>query len=456
MYDKFNKYHFVGIGGIGMSAMARVLLKQGYTVTGSDLSFSEITESLIQDGIKIFEGHDKSNVTDAEVIVYTSAASEDNPEIVEAKEQKRVVIKRSVLLSEMMRDKFGICIAGTHGKTTTTAMISLVMIEGMLDPTVILGGNLNQLENKNARSGKSNYMIVEADEYDRTFLKLSPVISVLTNLELDHTDIYKDLEDIKKSFVEFASRIPFYGCNIICSEDKNLKSISDLIPGRKITYGFTDGSDFQAVNVRQTDFNTSFEISHSNESIGSVKLKIPGKHNVLNALAAVAAGRELGIDFESIKKALENFKGVQRRFEIKYDKEVLVIDDYAHHPTETSATLLGIKESVDRRLVAVFQPHLYSRTKDFYKEFAESFIISDVFICTDIYPARELPVEGVSGELITNAAKQLGHGSVYYVKSKTDVPSKLYELKKDGDVIITMGAGDIWKYGERFIELLKN
>jgi UDP-N-acetylmuramate--alanine ligase len=456
MYGKFNKYHFVGIGGIGMSAMARVLLKQGYAVTGSDLSFSEITESLIQEGIKVFEGHDKSNVTDAEVVVYTSAASEDNPEIVEAREQKRVVIKRSVLLSEMMRDKFGICIAGTHGKTTTTAMISLVMIEVKLDPTVILGGNLNQLENKNARSGKSNYMIVEADEYDRTFLKLSPVISVLTNLELDHTDIYKDLDDIKKSFVEFASRIPFYGCNIICSEDKNLKSISDLISGRKITYGFSDESDFQAVNVRQTDFNTSFEISHSNESIGSVKLKIPGKHNVLNALAAVAAGIELGIDFGFIKKALENFSGVQRRFEIKYDKEVLVIDDYAHHPTETSATLLGIKESVDRRLVAVFQPHLYSRTKDFYKEFAESFIISDVFICTDIYPARELPVEGVSGELITNAAKQLGHGSVYYIKSKTDLPSKLYELKKDGDVIITMGAGDIWKYGERFIELLKN
>ena len=456
MFKNIKKVHFVGIGGIGMSGIAEILLNQGFEISGSDRALSEVTSHLSDLGMKIYEGHSPENLKDADVLVYSSAVSLENSEVKAAFERKIPIIKRSEMLAECMRMKYGIGIAGTHGKTTTTSMVGLTLTEGGIDPTIIVGGKLSGLGGTNARLGDGEFIVVEADEFDRTFLKLTPTIAAITTLESEHLDTYKDLDDIKSAFVEFANKVPFYGFVVLCMDEPALQDIIPQINKKIFTYGLTSQADIRAVDITHNEFSSSFTVKYKSEELGKIKLKIPGIHNVKNSLVAICIAKELGIDFSVIKKALESFSGVYRRFEVKYNKEILVIDDYAHHPTETSATLAGIRSGWDRRLIAVFQPHLYSRTRDFYQEFGRSFLNTDVFICTDVYPAREEPIDGVSGELIAEAARKFGHKNVIYVKDKNEVPEKLREIKKDKDIIITMGAGDIWKYGEKFVQLLND
>ena len=456
MFKNIKKVHFVGIGGIGMSGIAEILLNQGFEISGSDKNFSEVTKRLQEIGIQVYEGHKPENLKDADVLVYSSAVTIDNPEVNAAIERKIPVIKRAEMLAECMRMKYGIGIAGTHGKTTTTSMVGLVLTEGNIDPTIIVGGKLSGLGGTNARLGNGEFIVVEADEFDRTFLKLTPTIAAITTLEQEHLDTYKDLDDIKEAFISFANKVPFYGFVVLCLDEPALQDILPNINKKVFTYGTTSQADVRAIDIKHSEFTSTYKVIYKGNELGKIKLNNPGLHYVKNSLVAVIIGIELGIDFKTIKHALESFTGVYRRFEIKYDKELLVIDDYGHHPTETSATLAGIRSGWNRRLVAVFQPHLYSRTRDFYQEFGRSFLNSDIFICTDVYPAREEPIEGVSGLLIADAAKKIGHKNVHYIKDKNDVPKFLSEIKKDGDIIVTLGAGDIWKYGETFVKTLKD
>ena len=455
MFSSIRKLHFVGIGGIGMSGIAEILLDQGFKVSGSDRALSEVTERLQNLGASIFEGHRASNiVNDVDTVVYSSAVQPDNQEILEAQRRKIPIVRRAEMLAEVMRLKYGIGIAGTHGKTTTTSMTSLVLMEGGLDPTVIVGGKLSGLGGTNARLGRGEFIVVEADEYDRSFLSISPTIAVLTTLETDHLDCYRDLEDIKSAFIQFANKVPFYGFVVLCLDEPALLDIMPSLSKKKIiTYGLNPQADVQAVDIRHKDNTTTYTIIRANKELGTITLQVPGKHNVQNSLGAIAVGLELGVPFEKIKSGIEKFAGVYRRWEKKGEVNgIAVYDDYAHHPTECRATLSGVKSGWRRRVVCVFQPHLYSRTRDFYEDFGKSFLLSDVLVVTDIYPAREEPIQGVTGELIVNAAKQFGHKDVHYVADKKQVPAFLKTVVKPGDIVITMGAGDIWKYGEEFLK----
>jgi UDP-N-acetylmuramate--alanine ligase len=455
MFKSIRKIHFVGIAGIGMSGIAEILLNQGFEVSGSDLMLTEVTKRLTELGAEIYEGHSPDNVKDADVLVYSSAVVLDNPEVRAAADRNIPIIKRAEMLAETMRMKYGIGIAGTHGKTTTTSMVGLTLTEGGIDPTIIVGGKLSGLGGTNARLGNGEFIVVEADEFDRTFLKLTPTIAAITTLESEHLDTYKDLDDIKTAFIEFANKVPFYGFVVLCLDETALQDIIPQINKTIFTYGTTAQADVRAVDIEQEGFISQYNVIYKGKELGRIKLNIPGVQYVKNSLVAVTIGMELGIDFTIIKKALEKFTGVYRRFETKYKNDILVLDDYAHHPTETTVTLAGIRAAWDRRLVVIFQPHLYSRTKDFYQDFGKSFLNSDVFVCTDIYPARERPIEGISGEMIANITKKLGHKNVHYVADKNEIPNKLMQIKKKDDIIITMGAGDIWKYGEKFVELVK-
>lgn len=457
VFGRTRHIHMVGIGGIGMSGMAEILLLRGYKVSGSDQSKSETTDRLEELGAKIFYQHAASNIEDADVVVYTSAVKADeNVETKEALSRKIPVIKRSEMLAELMRMKYGIGIAGTHGKTTTTTMTGHVVQDGSFDPTIIVGGRVHSFDKTNAVVGKGDIIIVEADEYDRTFLRLSPSMAVITNIEAEHMDIYKDLDDVKQAFTDFANKVPFYGAVVVCLDNPEVRSILPNISRRTISYGYNPQAQIRAVNVSHQTLNSMFTVVSSGEELGEIQLKAPGDHNVKNALAAVAVGLELGISFENIKSGLERFQGVFRRFQVKHNTdELIVIDDYAHHPTEVQASIQAARKGwKNRRLVAVFQPHLYSRTRDLYKEFGLSFFDAEVLVVTDVYPSREKPIEGISGEMIADIARNYGHKDVHYVKEKTKLPEKLKEILKDGDIIITMGAGDVYKYGEEFIELI--
>jgi len=454
MFKNIHKIHFVGIGGIGMSGIAEILLDQDFDVSGSDNSLTEITDRLTKLGAKVYKGHSPENLKDADVLVYSSAVTTDNPEVAAAIEKNIPVIKRSEMLAETMRMKYGIGIAGTHGKTTTTSMVGLTLTEGGIDPTIIVGGKLSGLGGTNARLGNGEFIVVEADEFDRTFLKLTPVIAALTTLESEHLDTYKDLDDIKSAFIEFANKVPFYGFVVLCLDEPALLEIIPEINKKIITYGITPHADIRAVDITHNEFSSSYTVNHNGVDLGKIKLNVPGVYNVKNSLVAVTIAKELGIEFSVIKKALEKFSGVYRRFEIKYDKEILVVDDYAHHPTETTASLEGVRAGWKRRLVVVFQPHLYSRTRDFYQEFGRSFLNSDVFVCTEIYPAREEPMEGVDGKMISDITQKFGHKNVHFVADKNELPEYLLNIVENDDIVITMGAGDIWKYGEKFVELL--
>ncbi len=443
----------VGIGGIGMSGIAEILLDEGFEVTGSDRQLTEITDRLQKLGAKIHQGHASGNLDEADVVVYSSAVRQDNPELVEASEKKIPIIRRAEMLAELMRMKYGIAIAGTHGKTTTTSMTSLVLMEGGLDPTVIVGGKLSSFGGTNARLGHGEYIVVEADEFDRSFLHLTPVIGVITTLEREHLDIYTDLEDIKRAFVEFANKVPFYGFVILCLDEPSIQEILPLIKKKIVTYGLNPQSDLRAVNISFDENRSRFTLLHNGSNLGEIKLNVPGLHNVKNSIAAIGIGLELGLDFAKIKHAVESFTGVYRRIEVKGEfGGIMVVDDYAHHPTEVKATLSALKSGwPQRRVVAVFQPHLFSRTRDFHDEFGKSFLNADVLVVTEIYPAREEPIQGITGELIVNDAKAYGHKEAYYVPDKKKLADFLFQMRKAGDIVVTLGAGDISKYGEEFI-----
>jgi len=450
-----NRIHFIGIGGIGMSGLAEILISQGFKVSGSDLALTEITDRLQSLGAEIFEGHSAENIKEIDLVVYSSAVNLENPEVKEALDRKIPAIKRAELLGETMRMKYGIGIAGTHGKTSTTSMVGLTLTDGGIDPTIIVGGKLSGLGGTNARLGKGDYIVVEADEFDRTFLKLTPTIAAITTLEQEHLDTYKDLDDIKGAFVEFANKVPFYGFVVLCLDEPALQDIIPKINKTIITYGVSPQADIRAIDIEYDNNYSSYTVVYKGEELGRIKINLPGLHYVKNSLVALTIASEMQIPFDVIKQSLESFSGVYRRFETKYDEEILVVDDYAHHPTETTATLTGVRSGWKRRLVAVFQPHLFSRTKDFYAEFGRSFLNSDIFICTDVYPAREKPIEGITGELIANAAKDFGHKNVIYEPDKNNIPALLKEITEEDDIVITMGAGDIWKFGEKFVDCLK-
>ncbi len=448
----------VGIGGIGMSSIAEVLLNRGYRVTGSDLQKSEVTDRLESLGAEIFEGHKAEQVQQADVVVYSSAVKpSENSETQQAERLRMPLIPRSVMLGELMRMQFGIGIAGTHGKTTTTSMTGLVVSEGGFDPTIIVGGKVTVF-GSNAVVGEGDIIVIEADEYDRTFLRLTPSLAVITNIEADHLDTYKDLEDIKTTFTQYANSVPFFGAAILCLDDVVVQEIVSLVDRRVLTYGTSRQAEIRAENVRQAGLLTSFNVVAHGKPFGEINLQTPGLHNVRNALAAVAVGIELEIDFEKIKSGLAKFTGVQRRFQkVGEHNDILVIDDYAHHPTEISATLSAATEGwSDRRIVAVFQPHLYSRTRDFKEGFARAFFNADVLVITDVFGSREQPIEGISGKLISDMALRYGHRNVHYVQKKEDLPDFLTTLAMPGDTIITMGAGDIWRYGKKLLENLQS
>lgn len=454
---RIRQIHMIGIGGIGMSSIAEVLLHRGYRVTGSDARKSEITARLESLGATIYEGHAAEQVEGADVVVYSSAVHpHENPETLEAERLHIPLISRAVMLGELMRMKFGIGIAGTHGKTTTTSMTGLVVTEGGFDPTIIVGGKVAAF-GSNAVAGEGDIIVIEADEYDRTFLRLTPSLAVITNIEEEHLDIYSDLEDIKGAFVQFARAVPFFGAAILCLDAPNVQAIVTRIDRRVITYGTTRQAHIRAENIEADGPTTRFDVLAYGERVGRITLPVPGLHNVRNALAAVAVGLELDIPFDRMETALQKFTGVQRRFQqVGEAAGVRVIDDYAHHPTEVSVTLEAASSGYpDRRLVAVFQPHLFTRTRDFQDGFARAFFNADVLVLTDIYPAREEPIPGINGQLLADLAKRYGHRQVHYVPDKETLPEYLADLVRTGDVVITMGAGDIHKYGRRMLEKLQ-
>jgi UDP-N-acetylmuramate--alanine ligase len=454
---RIRQVHMVGIGGIGMSSIAEVLLNRGYDVTGSDLEASDTTERLQEHGATVYKGHAAEQVGEADVVVYSSAIDpKENPETQEAERRRISLIPRAEMLGELIRMKYGVGIAGTHGKTTTTSMAGLVVTEGGFDPTVIVGGKVTAF-GSSAVAGEGDVIVIEADEYDRTFLRLTPSVAVITNIEEDHLDIYEDLDDIKEAFTQYANSVPFFGASILCLDDPHVQSIVGDVERRVITYGTTRQAEVRAENIQRDGLQTRFDVMKHDERLGEVELKVPGMHNVRNALAAVAVGLELEIGFDEIRDGLSAFTGVRRRFEkVGKAQDVVVIDDYAHHPSEIRATLDAASQGYpDRRIVAVFQPHLYSRTRDFLDDFARSFFETDLLVLTDIYGAREEPIEGIDGQRLADRAEQFGHRAVHYMPDKTDLPGELLDVARPGDVVLMLGAGDIWRYSQTFVEVLQ-
>lgn len=455
-FRKVKKIHMVGIGGTGMCGIAEVLWNSGYKVTGSDLKLTEVTRRLGNLGIKIFEGHRAENVENADVVVVSSAVSNGNPEAVFARERKIPMIRRSEMLGELMRMKFGIGVAGTHGKTTTTSMIGQILSEAGLDPTIVVGGRVIDWES-NSKLGEGEYLVAEADEFDRSFLRLTPTVAVITTLEADHLDYYKDLGEIKDAFLEFVNKVPFYGSVILCLDEEPLQNLLPEIQRRIMTYGLLPQSELQAVDLSFKENRSHFRVKHKRKVLGELDLRVAGVHNVKNSLAGVAVGLELDIPWEKIKDALDNFQGVSRRLEIKGEvKRIMVMDDYAHHPTEIEVSLKAVREGWKRRIITVFQPHLYSRTRDFRQEFGRSFFNSDLLVITSIYPAREQPIPGVTSELIARAAKEYGHQEVYYIPEKEKVVPFLLKTVRENDLVMTIGAGDVYQVGEKLISALSS
>lgn len=456
MFGRFRKVHFVGIGGIGMSGIAELLYNMGFEITGSDTMESENTKRLRNLGIRISIPHHKDNVGDADVVVYTSALSKDNVELQQAREKKIPISRRAEMLAELMRMKFSIAVAGTHGKSTTTSLIASILRESKLDPTVIVGGIL-RISGNNARLGESQYLVAEADESDRSFLKLFPTVAVITNIDADHLDVYKDLDDIKDTFKKFANSVPFYGAVHLSMDDPVSLSIRTEIERKVLTFGLSPNADVKGLNVKREGFVHSFDIIANGDRIENIKVNLPGKHNVINAIAACSVAREMGVDWDGIKEGISKCTGIARRFEkIGCEKEILVIDDYAHHPREIEATLAGARAGWDGRIVAVFQPHLYSRTILLKKEFGKAFFQADKVIITDIYPSREEPIPGVTGEIIKEQCRNFGHKDVEYVENRKEIPKLLLPRLSKGDMVIFLGAGNIYEIAEDMLDEIKN
>ncbi len=452
MFKKIRTIHFVGIGGIGMSGIAELLLNLGYEVTGSDARRSPITDRLAALGATVFAGHAAANVERADVVVVSSAVRPDNPEVAAAKRRPIPVIPRAEMLAELARLKYSIAIAGAHGKTTTTSMIATVLVHAGYDPTAVIGGRLNAF-GSNAKLGRGDFIVLEADESDGSFLKLSPTIAVVTNIDREHLDHYTDLEEIQSAFVTFVNKVPFYGAAVLCLDDPFVQAVLPRVQRRIVSYGTSGQADVSAAHVEFKDFGSSYSVRCRGNPLGSIRLQVPGQHGVLNSLAAVAVALELDIPFEKIAAGLAEFQNADRRFQVKGEKDgVLVVDDYGHHPAEIMATLKAARGACDRRIVAVFQPHRYTRTEALRAEFARAFYHADVLVVLPIYAAGEDPIPGVTAERLARDVKDFGHRDVSYVESIAAAQEMLRNRLKPGDLLITLGAGDVWKVGDAFVD----
>jgi UDP-N-acetylmuramate--alanine ligase len=448
MYQKKYHIHFVGIGGIGMSGIAELLLNLGYRVSGSDLSVTDITQRLARLGGTIYQGHGTGQVQGADVVVTSSAVKADNPEVLEARQSGIPVIPRAEMLAELMRLKYSVAVAGSHGKTTTTSIIAALLEKGGLDPTVVIGGKLKSV-GSNAVLGGGEFIVAEADESDGSFLKMAPTIAVVTNIDREHLDFYPDLQAVQAAFLAFIDRIPFYGRAVLCLDDEPIQNLIPEIQKPFVTYGLSTQADLQARHVTFQGLTSRFDVEFRGEPLGNVVLNLPGIHNVYNALAAIAVGLELDLDFKEITHALETLQGVQRRMEVKgtFD-DILVMDDYGHHPTEIKATLSAVRESwPDRRHVVVFQPHRFSRTRALFDEFSRAFYQSDLLVMLPVYSAGEAQIPGVDAESLCRAISTHGHKETLCVADKNGAQDYLKKALKPGDLLLTLGAGDVWKVG---------
>lgn len=452
MKRKVKHIYFIGIGGIGMSGIAEVLLNLGYAISGSDTGRSDITERLASLGATIYYGHDPSNLGKVDVVVTSTAINADNPEVIEAHERNIPVIPRAEMLAELLKMKVSVAVSGTHGKTTTTSMVSTVLAHGGLDPTMVIGGKLASI-GSNARLGSGDVIVAEADESDKSFLKLSPYIAVITNIELEHVDHFSGIDEIKEAFEEFANLVPFYGVTILCGDDENVREILPRIKRRFITYGLSEDVDYRATDISFQGSGSRYSLWYKGNFLGFISLNVPGIYNVYNSVAAIAVARELEMDFAAITDGVAEFSGVQRRLEVKGEvRGVTVVDDYGHHPTEIMATLKAARQVwAGRRLIIVFQPHRYTRTRGLYHEFVGAFGDADLLVVTDIYAASEQPIEGVSGERLVQGIVERGHRNVIHLPTFDDIVAYLGSVVKPGDVVLTLGAGTVWKIGEQFI-----
>jgi UDP-N-acetylmuramate--alanine ligase len=461
MFAKIQRVHFVGIGGIGMSGIAEVLLNLGYKVSGSDLKASPLTERLAGLGAVIFEGHKAESVAGAEVVVTSSAIAPDNPEVEEARRQRVPVIRRAEMLAELMRLKYGIAIAGTHGKTTTTSMIAAVLAAGGLDPTVVVGGRVDSM-GSNARLGKSHYLVAEADESDRSFLKLSPILAVVTNIDREHMDCYRNMRDVKRAFLEFMDGVPFYGMVVACNDDPVLQKIMPQVKRRIVTYGTRRGSDFQ-ISIGWPESSSGphrpssrFQVRFGQRDLGEFTLHVPGAHNVLNATASIAVGVGLDMAVDEIRAALDSFGGVDRRFQLRGQAcGITVADDYGHHPTEIKATLAAARQCGYRKIHVVFQPHRYTRTRDLFDRFATAFGDADTLLMLDIFAASEPPIEGVTAEHLADQIRRAGHRAVRYVSSFAEAAEAASLSAKEGDLVFTLGAGNVHQVGPMILDKIQ-
>ncbi|MBI5666139.1 MAG: UDP-N-acetylmuramate--L-alanine ligase [Nitrospirae bacterium] len=469
MYKRFEKVHFVGIGGVGMSGIAEVLHNLGYEVEGSDLKESETTKRLAGMGISIKIGHRAENVKKSDVVVISSAVKSDNPEVEAARKLSIPVIPRAEMLAELARLKYGVLVAGAHGKTTTTSLVASLLGEGKLDPTVVIGGKLKGI-GSNAKLGGGEFLVAEADESDGSFLKLSPTIAVVTNIDREHMDYFKSIDEIKAAFLSFINKVPFYGLSILCGDNDYIKELMPKIQRRFITYGLGEGMDLTARDIRTEGLSSVFEAVLNGKSLGPFKVPLIGRHNVSNSLAAIAVANELKVSMDIIREALRNFSGVQRRFELKGTANgINVVDDYGHHPAEIMATLKAAREARDAalraqdtapgtqaagrgRIVVLFQPHRYTRTRDLLSEFIDAFTDADKVILMDIYPAGEKPLPGVNSSLLYRGIKDTGK-DIDYIQNREEILDYLGAELKEGEMLLTLGAGDVWKIGEEFLRI---
>jgi UDP-N-acetylmuramate--alanine ligase len=456
MFFKPQPVHFVGIGGIGMSGLAEVLLELGYRVSGSDLRFSPLTDRLCERGALIYQGHKAENVGGAKAVVVSSAVRPDNPEVVEARRLAVPVIPRGELLAELMRLKYGIAIAGSHGKTTTTSMTAAILSHAGLDPTIVVGGRVGMMGGSNARLGKSDYLVVESDESDGSFLKLAPIVAVVTNIDREHLDHYSGLGEIRLAFAQFVSKVPFYGLAILCLDDENVQQILPAVNRRTLTYGTTAQADLRITSSTAQHLGSEFQLQLRGAGLGCFRVRVPGAHNVLNATAAIAVGLELDIKVDTIRQALDSFSGVDRRFQIKgVEHGVTVIDDYGHHPTEIRATLAAARACRFPKVHVLFQPHRYSRTDALMDDFARSFHQADSVHVLDIYAASELPIEGVTAQALVERITAFGHRHADYAPSMDAGIQAVAKSAASGEAIVTLGAGSVYQAGDRILEQLR-
>jgi UDP-N-acetylmuramate--alanine ligase len=449
MFFGVQHLHFTGIGGIGMSGIAEVLLNLGYTISGSDLKLTPVTDRLAQLGATIHEGHNAAYVAGAKALVVSSAVDEQNPEVQEARRLQIPVIPRGELLAELMRLKYGIAVAGSHGKTTTTSIVATILNHAGLDPTVVVGGKAAAMGGSNARVGTSDFLVVESDESDRSFLKLAPILAVVTNIDREHLDCYSSLDDIRGAFIEFVNKVPFYGAVILCVADENVQSILPSVRRRMVTYGRSAQAQIEAVDVRLGGEGSDFRVRLHDADLGEFHLAVPGEHNVLNALAAIGVALELKVPPDVIRAGLALFNGVERRLQVRgNEREITVLDDYGHHPTEVRATLAAARLRGYRRLHVIFQPHRYTRTYHLMDEFARSFMQADRLYVLDIYAASEKPIEGVTAQAMVERIRQFGHRSAEYAGTIDRAVEAVMAAVEPGDAVLTLGAGNVWQAGD--------